>query len=350
MSEYSFQLAKWSSRDKRLRCPQCGKMGYKVYVDQNGNDLDPEGHICGKCDHENSCGYHLPPKEFFRLNPDARQKMAEATPRDTRQVQRIEVDMPTVGRSMAHYDHNAFVCWLNTLPVSEERKAMIPVILMLYCVGTSKDGGTIWWQIDEDNTCRTGKKMLYDATGHRVKDEDGNSIGFNWVHAMMRQQGFFRDNDEVRYDLAQCLFGQHLIKAYPNADLQLVESEKTAIIMSVLDPDALTGNIWLACGGKQNIRQVLQAPVSGRRLIIYPDKDAFSGQHNWPDAVKELGIKCVISDAVLRACIEADGDKCDIADICLRRLNEQPEATLATMKKNNENVQLLIDRLNLTPE
>lgn len=55
------------------------------------------------------------------------------------------------------------------------------------------------------------------------------------------------------WELPQCLFGEHLLKKYPNKTVALVESEKTAIICSALMPDY----IWLATGGKKSAPQTL---------------------------------------------------------------------------------------------
>ena len=47
--------------------------------------------------------------------------------------------------------------------------------------------------------------------------------------------------------LTQCLFGEHLLQDKVNANVALVESEKTTVICSLLLPEY----IWLATGGKE---------------------------------------------------------------------------------------------------
>lgn len=362
MSEYVYHLARWQERDKRLRCPQCGKShgSYKEYVDAAGHAVDPEGHLCGKCDSENRCGYHLTPAEFFKLHPDQRRSDAPIVI-EQRQADRIEIPIDKVLSTLKHYEMNRFVCWLETLPLDADQRKLLPNLLKLYLIGTSKDGGTIWWQVDGEDVARTGKKMLYGEDGHRLKDEEGNSIGFNWVHAMMRRCGYNTHCDECnrhaecpfprdRFDLVQCLFGEHLLKTFAACSVHIVESEKTALLMALLDRDLFSKNIWLATGSKNNIRLLLQAPLNERDVIVYPDKDAMKGKDNWPDKVKELGIKCRISDAAVRASTPEDGEKCDIADIMLRRLMQSKEAVADAFSKKYPNVQLLIDKLNLQPE
>ena len=68
MSEYRFHLQKYKYGSK-LSCPNCGKKRCFVkYVDAEGEITFPDN--VGKCDHENSCGYHYTPKEYFKDNPD----------------------------------------------------------------------------------------------------------------------------------------------------------------------------------------------------------------------------------------------------------------------------------------
>ena len=65
MSEYRFHLQKYKYGSK-ISCPSCGKPRCFVkYVDAEGEIAFP-GNV-GKCDHENSCGYHYTPKEYFRF-------------------------------------------------------------------------------------------------------------------------------------------------------------------------------------------------------------------------------------------------------------------------------------------
>lgn len=64
MSEYRFHLQKYKYGSK-ISCPSCGKPRCFVkYVDAEGEIVFP-GNV-GKCDHENSCGYHYTPKEYFK--------------------------------------------------------------------------------------------------------------------------------------------------------------------------------------------------------------------------------------------------------------------------------------------
>ena len=58
-----------------------------------------------------------------------------------------------------------------------------------YRIGVTKSRSTIFFQIDQEGRCRTGKIMKYDSeTGHRIKDP--NVPGrITWVHSLMKYSG-----------------------------------------------------------------------------------------------------------------------------------------------------------------
>ena len=73
MNQYRFHLKKYdtSRRNNKLTCPKCGKRNCFVkYVDEEGIIIFPD--YVGRCDHEDACGYHYTPKDYFHDNPDAR--------------------------------------------------------------------------------------------------------------------------------------------------------------------------------------------------------------------------------------------------------------------------------------
>ena len=66
--------------------------------------------------------------------------------------------------------------------------------------------------------------MCYNAeTGHRVK---GPQAFVSWAHSELKLHDF---------RLKQCLFGEHLLKN-SSSPVMLVESEKTAVVMSHFSP------------------------------------------------------------------------------------------------------------------
>ena len=63
MSDFRFHLQKYKPGSKGT-CPNCKKPRCFVrYVDEQGIIEFPN--TVGRCDHENSCGYHYTPKDYF---------------------------------------------------------------------------------------------------------------------------------------------------------------------------------------------------------------------------------------------------------------------------------------------
>lgn len=338
---YDYHLAKWNERDKSLRCPGCGKrMCFKEYLDANGVPVDKDNHTVGKCDHQ-WCAYHLTPSEFLSKNPSARRVATVKV--EQRQMKRIEVDMEYLVNSMRKYEENTLVRWIKSLPWSDEVRQSIDTMLKMYLIGTAKGGGTIFWQMDEQGIIRTGKKITYKEDGHRMKDADGSSIGTNWVHAMLKKRGMFPDDE---YQLVQCLFGLHLIKgADKDITVCIVESEKTALLMALLDDGFGKKRLWMACGGLYLLNPATLVPLKGHHVMLYPDAN---GVDSWSEIVHKNKLKDVeICTNWMRFMTDEDPPGADIADVCIRRMYITPEARLQEMEARNPAVRTLVDKLHL---
>lgn len=320
-NSYCYGLAPWRARNKSLRCPSCGAThgAYKEYVNlQTGLPVDPVNHTCGRCDHEQSCGYHLTPKEYFAQNGKHLNSAMPYTAKKETQRKRIEIPMEMVAATLRNTlrNGNTLTRWLWSLPLTDKERYEFLSVLQFYAVGTSRDGRVIWWQMDEQFVIRTGKIMLYGQDGHRVKDARGESIGFSWAHSQLRKKGYFLPEND--YDLLQCLFGQHLLKMFPNAEVHLVESEKTAIFMALIDDKAFTQNIWLATGGLQNLRPSTFITLANRKVICYPDLD---GIDKWKQRIEESVHKNIhLYTDWARHLSPSASSKSDIADMILSKL------------------------------
>ena len=181
------------------------------------------------------------------------------------------------------------VTWLRT----RFPRDAVAAALKRYRVGGTPDGATLWWQIDEQGRVHTGKAMQYNPlTGHRVKETGG---AVNWAHRMRRY------GEPSELVVPQCLFGLHLLndnvdvnenlaprcvqapslRGRAGGEAAIVESEKTALIMSLVCPD----KVWLATGGKANFKESMLAPLLGHEVAVYPDADAL---HDWYTRAVEM--------------------------------------------------------------
>ncbi len=217
-----------------------------------------------------------------------------------------------------------------------------------YYLGTTKSRGVIYWQVDINRRIRTGKVMLYDPqTGHRVQTGKATT----WVHSLMLQQGLIKG----KFNLCQCLFGEHLLQKYPDKTVAIVEAEKTAVIASAVFP----GCVWLATGGKYfNIDKM--KVLAGRKVILFPDTDPTGETYNyWKEKASELtNCTCIVDNLLETNATKAERiKKIDIADWICKELEREPqqfkaamsgqERTLDEMIKANSAVGLLVEVLDL---
>ncbi len=265
-----YNLQKYNGIATRHTCPACGRPHeFVLYVDESGNKLADN---VGRCNRESSCGYHYTPRQYFLDHPEARggktwQEELQAEVDRRVKAQLCTIPDEVVRRSIKYNRDSNFITFLRTLfdPV------IIEGLIDEYRLGVARNGSVIFYQLDIQGRCRTGKIMQYDPeTGHRIKDE--NVPGrITWVHSLMKILGQLPES----WELSQCLFGEHLLAEYPDKPVALVESEKTAVICAGLMPKF----IWLATGGKSQINDRLLV-LKGRKVVAFPDVDGFQ---EWTD-------------------------------------------------------------------
>ena len=178
-----------------------------------------------------------------------------------------------------------------------------------YRLGATRQGGVIFWQIDEEERVRDGKVMYYGPDCHRLKDKAHHPT---WVSTLLRQRDPFPN---APHETSHCFFGTHLLKEnnykghteitetterpkgqieiterFPTSYAQpvpealsvisvisvcqkksvcVVEAEKTAVIMSELYPEY----VWLATGGLGEVQTEKFRPLRGHKVILFPDTD-----------------------------------------------------------------------------
>lgn len=229
---------------------------------------------------------------------------------------------------MHHAEQNPLLQWMLSLPMKEEHKRNLKHMIELYMVGTSlkgyTKGWTIWPQVDMDLRVRDMKFMAYKPDGHRDKSHNPN-----WMKAMLTKAGMF---DDEKQEVHRCLFGLHMAKVFTDAEICLVESEKTAVLCSAFtDPNE---RIWMAVGGMQSFRPDMLEPLirDKRYIVLFPDAD---GAERWAEMSKAIGYERMSTTGKMRTVEEGglynpvlDGPKADIADIMVRLMQgiEETEA------------------------
>ena len=102
------------------------------------------------------------------------------------------------------------------------------------------------------------KIMPYDGAGKRLKNKEGNGI-VNWMHSINKIENWTNDF---------CLFGLHQLNDRNEKSVHIVESEKTAFIMTIVKPEF----IWLASGGLTFLNKVKLEPLRDLKIILHPDR------------------------------------------------------------------------------
>lgn len=154
-----------------------------------------------------------------------------------------------------------------------------------YQLGASNKRIIIYSYIDIENRLRCLKRIKYGEDGKRCKN--GNkSTGVGYICGSLKEKGVI----PAAWKQKQCLFGEHLLSVYPDAPVVIVESEKTALICSMIFPEY----IWLATGGCSHIKPIvwIRGVLSKRKFLLFPD----TGEYEyWKREAKRHSLKCRVA-------------------------------------------------------
>ena len=287
--------------------------------------------------------YSIPIPNDDHKDDDRWQHIKPAKPRQIVEVKKEMLVHPRedVAKLKDGLSSNIFVTWLRSLPWTDEQRKRLEQVLWIYCVRHwPKDGRVVFWQIDNEGRPHGAKMMAYHSNGKRWKKEEDEELSRpRWVH---NQEGFREHLDLDHHQFVASLFGMHLMPRYPKANINIVESEKTALFMATMYGE-LERNLWLACGGLEFLKVEALRPLidQGRRVWVWPDKD---GVEKWKAKVGHLcndrfGIYTGFFD---KYWIESDGKKADVCDINLRLLCKPETINEAKEPEPSEDEKILL--------
>lgn len=284
MKTYKYQLRKGSRKEI---CPNCGQKRFVPYV-LASDGVTLAGAEYGRCDREQNCGYQ-------RYPDGERYTVAEPQKIQPREPLRFNGDLHVSS------DSTLFEWAADFMGISDALLAW-----SAYNVGAI-NGATIWWQIDRNGQTRTGKIMQYKPDGHRDKNA---SVPVTWAHKTKAFADYFSGEE-----LQQCLFGEHLLTKRKDAPVAVVESEKTAVVMSRFMPDV----VWVATGGSQGIKSNERlAPLVGRKVLLIPDH----GQYfSWLRVAEQYGWD--ISEIMEKSAPFDGADILDLVEIEFQNLEKK---------------------------
>ena len=335
MSTHRFILEPYKGISTRHTCPNCHRQRcFSKYIDTEKRIQFPE--YVGRCNHEQKCGYHFTPRDYFEQNPTEKEKFSDSTFRSYAPVKEVQpiatsyIDIDIVNQSLRGYPANKLFQFLS----AQFGETGTMKLMKKYKVGTSKywEGATVFWQTDNQGKVRTGKIMLYNPeTGKRVK-EPYNHV--TWVHSVLHKGD---------YNLRQCFFGEHLLSENKCLPVALVESEKTALIASYYLPQFL----WIASGGQNGRFNANDLSIlAGRSVVLFPDLGATDYWQSKIGLMKSCGIEVQMFDYLEANASETERKEgYDIADYLLKV--KPDEAILQQMIRRNPALKILIEALDL---
>lgn len=186
---------------------------------------------------------------------------------------------------------------------------------------------THFWQIDQKGIVRNCKLIKYQNNGHRNKK----------YYPRPKYKGF-----------RQILFGLHLLE--PGKIVNLVESEKTAIIMSYFYPQFC----WIASGGATSLTKDKANALRGHKVYYWEDRDVAgrkSGQ-KVEQVLNSVGAFCELKSLEF----DGEGDGSDILDWCIdpkyweAAEQEKFKTEMARAEAKNDKLDFFDDEFDPNPE
>lgn len=250
----SYRYSLNSSKGK-FTCPRClKKKRFSRYWDNEDQSFVHT--TAGRCDRP-KCGYHFTPKEYFQNTGTNFSNQFTGNYIPLPPAPKDYLNASLISKFANNYGTNNFISFLCSI----FEKPVVKRIILRYLLGSiSKpwDSSVIFWEMDHKGILRYGKIMKYHShNGKRVKEPYSHVGSFHKVY----------HGKDRNYNYDRCLYGLHLINEDASKPIAIVESEKTAIIMSEIDPKY----IWLACGSINGINEHMFNPISHRKIILYPD-------------------------------------------------------------------------------
>lgn len=331
-----------SPKKNMCYCFSCEKGGDAVYYLMEGQGMsypDALRYLGHKYDIE------VEGMEKFKDKPKSK-------PRD---YQLQAEDLPVFMLPMSMYErstkglyNDVLVRWIYQHHWDASQRGRIANVLAAYHIGTAttknNEQFTIFWYLDESGNLCTGKMIRYKYNGHRMKKEDGVKNATDWIHAWLFRSDASPQYDREKNDWKRTYFGMHMIDKVPDATINIVESEKTAVIMAIAYGNPQR-DLWIACGSKTNLTREKLKPLIDRQrdIVLYPDRD---GVEAWKDTAEAIGYDRlrVNDEPVTSWWRPEDGEKADIADVVLRMTDKgRPLLSIGDESK----IKMLIERLDL---
>ena len=207
------------------------------------------------------------------------------------------IDLEVVKKTLYVNQENALLQYLR----SKYDDDKVNFVKQLYSIGTSKEGGTVFWFINKQGKAQKAKVSYYTKVGKRTN---------RFEVPYKNKDGFYN-----------CLYGEHLL-TNNTKPIVLVESEKTAIVAAIEFPKYT----WLAYSGINGLTDAKIQILENEKIIIIPDisENAVQIINNKLPKLKKLNIDASVYDMTCGRTETELKDStwynCDIEDIFRRNL------------------------------
>ena len=348
---FRYRLLDYAGSKSRFTCPGCG-MPHKLvpFFDTLTGELLPSEF--GRCDRENKCGYFVRPYTLSRSKGPTKGTRVSHHRHAFNSVLKAPAGLTSAPcivpssiyqATLGHYERNSLARLL-------QRHFGIGVAAELcarFHLGTSSHwpGACVFWLLDTDHQVRGGQVVLYDKTGHTVKQPYRHT---SWAHTALLRR-YKRRYEALPTWLAvyaatpgqqsPCLFGLPQL-TYDSSEkpIALVESAKTAIIATPYMPKY----IWLATMGASHLTAERLAPLRRRRIVLFPDADAYDHWFSKAEELRREGFDVIVDDTLEQLATPAEREEgLDLADILLREWLGYPPSWDESFLPNCEAVRQL---------
>lgn len=360
-------------KNKGCKCPSCNNTkDYKLFKLHDHFISDKVGY-CPQC------GYCLTPFEYKNV-----QKRIIADFDESRFARQIQEDshmesnnVPWVLRPdyiTASLRDNVFIKYLSSI-FSKDLVYQAAAKYGLMSQKKKKDdkwhGAVVFYQYNQEYDKISYKIMQYDENGNRIKKNSNEEI-IDGIEERKNNEKDLLNQQSLVEKGKYCLFGLHFLKR-PDINEKkvcIVESEKTAIICSIVYPEA----IWMASAGcyylgqdRQNrkINDLYKTIQERKNIILFPDTDVYQtdrdeilGECDWYTMATEKNwLKGVSVNYYILNKYGKTETGHDMADYILDTLNEQhittpiDTDTIKQLKQEHKLVPFdeLITHISVTP-
>jgi len=290
-----FELQKYRGPATRQTCPACKRpRSFSRYIDTETGQ--PVHANVGRCNREQSCGYHRTPSDHARENglipPVHHVRHVPPPPHKAP----IFIDFEQVRQTRQDYHKNGLIRYLRTFLPDE----VVMRLITAYHIGTIHrpwPEATVLWQLDTYGQVVAGKVMVFDpATGKRSKEK------FTSMHRVLNIDG---------PQPIKVLFGEHLLRLHPKMPVGVTESAKSALVAAAYLPN----RVWLSSEGRSMLTTDRCRVLAGRNVEFFPDGGCLG---EWEKRVKSFDfpgsftVSRLVEDGVRAGRWEAGTDLADI--------------------------------------